>query len=378
MQQFQQGSLFDYGILEDEEDELNYEGEVFYDKASKTTVTQQRDPDFPDLFIYRCYDDSDILFSQWKHRENLAEMPTSQFDKCACRKIIADEIVKHMKDPNYRFNSMDASNFKHQSSRSYYSYPRYHWEPSYISKEEAFKKYNNSNTLCFHRYDPTTTMLSQIYEGKGWDVVNNSSEMSSETIADLIDSHDRIVMLGHGSGGGLIGFIGPDHAKHLEPKKLFALWCNADAYCNRYLPNKKGFFACGNMPSDDGEAKWVGYNVSHKYMDDNITYWCKLCGDVVEQCLEGDADKGCQYIREKYWEKYGHSDDPDETGITLYNYQRTKVAGQDLIDPPADYVPPVVDKKVPTIISDDGIFDENGELITDDDIIDFTTKGDTR
>lgn len=204
----------------------------------------------------------------------------------------------------------------------------YSYTPSYkLSKEEALKKYGKSNTICFHKTDPTTTMLDQIYSGKGWDVVNDSNEMSSDTIAALIDAHERVVMLGHGSSGGLIGFINPSHAKNLEPKKLFALWCNADAYCNQYLKDKKGFFACGNMPSDDHEASWVGFEVSHKYMDDNITYWCKLCGDVVEQCLEGDADAGCQYIREKYWERY-YKGTADEVGITKYNYVRTKVAGQ--------------------------------------------------
>lgn len=205
---------------------------------------------------------------------------------------------------------------------------KWHYTPSYkTSKEEALKKYCNSNTLCFHKADPTTTMLEQIYAGRGWDVITDANEMSSDTIAALIDAHERIVMLGHGSAYGLIGFINSSHASHLKDKKLFALWCNADAYCNNYLKDKKGFFACGNMPSDEHEANWVGYHVSHKYMDDNITYWCKLCGDVVEQCLEGDADAGCKYIRDKYWEKY-HKGSADEVGITKYNYVRTKVAGQ--------------------------------------------------
>lgn len=202
------------------------------------------------------------------------------------------------------------------------------YTPSYkTSTEEALKKYCNSNTLCFHKTDPTTTMLEQIYAGKGWDVITDANEMSSDTISALIDAHERIVMLGHGSGYGLFGFINPIHASHLKNKKLFALWCNADAYCDKYLKGKTGFFACGNMPSDDSEARFVGYNVSHKYMDDNITYWCKLCGDVVEQCLEGDADAGCKYIRDKYWERY-HKGTADEVGITKYNYVRTKVAGQ--------------------------------------------------
>lgn len=330
-----QSHLFDF---DDDLDE-SIEEDIYYDRASGTAVTQQKDPDHANLFIYRCYDDDLVCFSTWKLKEDAASMSPSAFDHSACKKIIDREIENHSKNSSYRFNSIDYAR-KATSQPVYRSNSYFSWEPKYISKEEAFEKYNKSNTLCLHKSDPTTTMLDQIYRGKGWDVINDSYSVSREVLAELIDSHERIVMLGHGSGGGLIGFFGSEMAEHLKDKKLFALWCNADAYCNRYLPNKKGFFACGNMPSDDREARWVGFNVSHKYMDDNITYWCKLCGDVVEECLEGNADKGCQYIREKYWEKYGHSENPDEVGITLYNYQRTKVAGQDLIDPPADYVAP--------------------------------------
>ena len=354
---YEQTRLFDVDNIPEETPE---EVEVYYDSKSGVCVTEQKDPDNRDLFIYRCYDDDWIVFAQWKHKEDLDSMNAAAFDNSVCKKVIDREIDAFLENPKHRFNTIPS---KKSSYTPTYNYTR--WEPKYISKEEAFEKYNKSKTLCLHKSDPTTTMLDQIYKGKGWDVINDCYSISKETLAELIDSHERIVMLGHGSPSGLIGFFGPDMAEHLKDKKLFALWCNADAYCNRYLPNKKGFFACGNMPSDDGEARWVGFKVSHKYMDDNITYWCKLCGDVVEKCLEGNADEGCKYIREKYWEKYGHSDNPDEVGITLYNYQRTKVAGQDLIEPPADYVP--VRKEIEDDIEDGKVlgleFDENGELI---------------
>ena len=52
--------------------------------------------------------------------------------------------------------------------------------------------------------------------------------------------------------------------------------------------------------------------------------------------VEGNAKAGCKYIRDEYWKAYGNSDNPDEVGITLYNYQRTKTAGEGLINPPKD------------------------------------------
>lgn len=300
------------------------------------------------LLLLDC--DNNILDS-WETSTNYLDLPIKDFKASKdCRKFfekvdnlikLDDDLINY--DYDYDFDAQHdfnadgkKSNSKHYqlSWDDYISDYPISWKTNYISKEEAFEKYNKSKTLCIHKSDPTTTMLSQIYEGKGWDVITDPHSISKDVLNDLIDAHDRIVMLGHGTGYGLIGSIGPEQAPHLKDKKLFALWCNADSYCNRYLSGKTGFFACGNMPSDDHEALAVGFKVSHKYMDDNITYWCKLCGDVVEKCLEGNAKEGCKYIRDEYWKKYGHSEDPDEKGITAYNYQRTKVAGEGLIPLP--------------------------------------------
>ena len=341
---YKQLSLFDddddYVEIGDESGEQ----EVYFDPNSFMYLTEEPDEVIDGLYVYRCYDEDDTLFSTWKHRTSVIDMPLSQFKGTSVFSIFKRECDNYRKDKAYRYNSSSRStSIPSDSKVTYtpYKYPTHNW---YISEEEALEKYCKSNTLCLHKSDPTTTMLKQIYEGKGWDVINDCYSIDSNTLAKLIDKHERIVMLGHGSGYGLIGFIRPEHAPHLEPKKLFALWCNADAYCERYLPNKKGFFACGNMPSDEHEARAVGYNVSHNYMDDNITYWCKLCGDVVEKCLEGNAKEGCKYIRDKYWEKYGHSDNPEEVGITTYNYQRTKTAGEKLIPAPTSAIDNDIEK----------------------------------
>lgn len=292
-------------------------------------------------FIILDYDNN--IIDSWETNEDYSKMTFNQINNSKDHSEFLKRVDKYIEEndlEDYK-NDYELLNYQYYDDDDDYFYDwnkgiHYSWKPSYITKEEAFEKYNNSKTLCIHKEDPTTTMLSQIYEGKGWDVINKPSEISSDVLNDLIDSHERIVMLGHGTSFGLIGSVGPEQAPHLKDKKLFALWCNADAYCDKYLSDKKGFFACGNMPSDDNEARAVGFNVSHKYMDDNITYWCKLCADVVEQCLEGNAKAGCKYIRDEYWKAYGNSDNPDEVGITLYNYQRTKTAGEGLINPPKD------------------------------------------
>lgn len=58
-------------------------------------------------------------------------------------------------------------------------------------------------------------------------------------------------------------------------------------------------------------------------MLENITYWSKLCADVVEECLEGDPQKGVDYVRQNYLEKYGNHP------VTIYNSERTQCLGQE-------------------------------------------------
>ncbi len=199
---------------------------------------------------------------------------------------------------------------------SFYS----NYEPP--KKETGFyDKLTKSNTLVFHRTDPTTTMLSQLYEGKGWDVLNSCYNLDQEELFKVVDAHERIVCLGHGYPGGLMGMFGPEMAPHFKDKKLFVIWCNADKYFdNAGIGN--GQFITGNIPSEVGESIAAGCgNIGRQEMLDNITYWSKLCADVIERCLEGDVKSSVDYIRENYISHYGTHP------VTKYNAIRTKVHG---------------------------------------------------
>ena len=46
-------------------------------------------------------------------------------------------------------------------------------------------------------------MLSQIYNGKGWDVLRDGNIDKTE-LHELLKTHDRIVCLGHGTSNGLM------------------------------------------------------------------------------------------------------------------------------------------------------------------------------
>lgn len=108
-------------------------------------------------------------------------------------------------------------------------------------------------TLVIHPFDPTTHFLRRIYAGKDWTVIDMNT---SKAILKLeIKAHDRIIMLGHGSGLGLFGFgrfvIDSNYVYMLRKKKVICIWCNADVFVTKYGLN--GFYT-GMIISDYEEA----------------------------------------------------------------------------------------------------------------------------
>ena len=188
----------------------------------------------------------------------------------------------------------------------------------------------NSDTLVIHCADNSTDMLSQLYEGKGWDVLRDGSIAESE-LHELMACHSRIVMLGHGTGGGLINVqhskggswsvVDSKFVNDLKDKKIFAIWCNADEFFTRHNIGN-GQFVTGNMPSEVWECAAAGCGaITTQEMLDNITYWSKLCADVIDRCLDGDVASSVDYIRREYIKAYGTHP------VTKYNSVRTKVQG---------------------------------------------------
>ena len=113
-------------------------------------------------------------------------------------------------------------------------------------------------TLVLHPKDLTTDFLCEIYKDKDWTVIN--SNVSKKILKEQIKNHDRIVMLGHGTEKGLIGFdkyiIDSSWVYLLRDKFCVCIWCNADVFVKKY--NLKGFYT-GMIISEYEEA--VTYNV---------------------------------------------------------------------------------------------------------------------
>lgn len=108
-------------------------------------------------------------------------------------------------------------------------------------------------TLVIHPKDSTTDFLSVIYSDKDWTVINKNT--SKKILKEQIKTHDRIVMLGHGTKEGLIGFdrlvIDSTWVYLLREKICVCIWCNADVFVEKY--GLKGFYT-GMIISEYEEA----------------------------------------------------------------------------------------------------------------------------
>lgn len=114
-------------------------------------------------------------------------------------------------------------------------------------------------TLVIHPKDPTTDFLSIIYSGTDYTIVNDIT-VSRSKLCDLIKAHDRIIMLGHGTGHGLGAMEDKYFFRYiidsrmvylLREKELIAIWCNADEFAKKY--QLKGFIT-GMIISEVEEA----------------------------------------------------------------------------------------------------------------------------
>lgn len=341
MKEYRQLNMFDEYADDELEENLVEESDGY--------TLYQHDGNEPDIYEYQVFDEFGISIAKWKAKVDCLSMGTNEYNNCGTRHTFLS-VIKKEKDKqkkaaaaaNAKSKSAFAAIDKNRNSKNVYDYAadddhvswfgssNYSYRPK--SKSTGFlDKLNKSDTFVIHCADRSTDMLSQIYKGKGWDVLRDG-DIDKRELHQLLQSHDRIVCLGHGTGSGLINVqgggtvIGAEEAPYLKNKKLFIIWCNADRYFESHNIGK-GQFITGNMPSEVWECRAAGCGeISKELMLENITYWSKLCADVTERALNGDVQGAVDYVRDKYIEKYG--DHP----VTIYNAERTKVHGKPMED----------------------------------------------
>jgi len=176
------------------------------------------------------------------------------------------------------------------------------------------------NTLIIHPKDLSTAFLDIVYKPIQNKTVVTGGITKPELIK-LIESHDRVMMMGHGSPGGLFNvgqFEGAgayiiDHTvvPHLKNKKdnVF-IWCNADRFVELY--DLKGFYS-GMFISETTEAEWCGLPGTKQDVVDESNYgFCNIISKYISQ------ETGL--IHENVKKEYGLI--AENNPVAFYNHNR--------------------------------------------------------
>jgi len=145
-------------------------------------------------------------------------------------------------------------------------------------------------TLVIHPKDRTTDFLKPIYEN-----IPNATVLTEGLRSDvikLIEEHNRVLMMGHGSPWGLFGvgrfregnhyptyIIDKEIVHTLLPKKenVF-IWCNADQFVKQH--ELKGFYS-GMFISEVSEASFCGLpGTPQSVVDESNNSFAKWLGNV--------------------------------------------------------------------------------------------------
>lgn len=183
-------------------------------------------------------------------------------------------------------------------------------------------------TLVIHPDDRSTDFLCPIYltatnRPKFDDVTIFRGGQSSRQIREAIQTHDQIIMMGHGSPGGLFSMgqfgslfgyvIGTEMVSLLKEKdnNIF-IWCNADQFVEKY--DLKGFYT-GMFISETGEAAYCGLpGTSQEQVDESNDGFVRI----FSHALHNTPDKNMLF--EQTNDQYGllSSSNP----VAKYNYNR--------------------------------------------------------
>lgn len=129
-------------------------------------------------------------------------------------------------------------------------------------------------TLIIHNADVSTDFLIPIYKGMHHKTVLRG-DTTTEELRELIKSHDRIMMLGHGWTSGLwnvngIGYggltISRNNVHLLQEKECIFIWCRAHVFVEQY--KLKGFNT-DMFISEVGEASMFGITATQEQVDES-------------------------------------------------------------------------------------------------------------
>lgn len=175
-------------------------------------------------------------------------------------------------------------------------------------------------TLIIHPEDPSTTFLDIVYAPIENKTVVTGGITKGELIK-LINEHDRVMMMGHGSPGGLFSvgkftncgayIIDQMMVPHIRSKKdnVF-IWCNADKFVDMF--DLRGFYS-GMFISEVGEAYYCGLPHTEQDQVDESNYsFCNIIAKYIKNNVE--------VIHENVKKEYGII--AEQNPVALYNNNR--------------------------------------------------------
>lgn len=177
--------------------------------------------------------------------------------------------------------------------------------------------------LIIHPEDSSTAFLMPIYENIS-DAIVLHSGATKDQVRELIDQHERIIMMGHGSPYGLFSvgrftgnngyIIDATMVDVLKDKECISIWCNADQFMNRH--ELYGFYS-GMFISEVGEAIYCGLpGTPQETVTMSNDYFAKLVGEVINEPLS--------VIYGHVKENYGLL--TEDNPVALYNHNRLYLA----------------------------------------------------
>lgn len=124
-------------------------------------------------------------------------------------------------------------------------------------------------TLIIHPEDSSTDFLKNIYLDLDFTIVNDIN-FSKGKLRKLIQSHDRIVMMGHGSDKGLFAknrfIIDGSYVQFLKNKDCLFIWCNSNIFVEKH---KLSGFYTGMIVSEPIEANLYNLNYEQLPIDES-------------------------------------------------------------------------------------------------------------
>lgn len=160
-------------------------------------------------------------------------------------------------------------------------------------------------TLIIHPADKSTDFLCPIYEDiKNKKVIRGG--ISKKELLKAVHSHQRIMMMGHGSPMGLFavgqfeqeGFMSYiiDHnfVSALQKKDNIFIWCHADQFVNQH--QLCGYYS-GMFISEIIEAVLYDYDVSEDIIEESNHHFSKIVSNYI--------DRTSEQIHKQVSEEYG-------------------------------------------------------------------------